>query len=293
MIYTTLISTQTLAANIHNPNWAIFDCRFSLNDPDAGRRAYYQAHLPRAHYLHLDEDLSGAIIPGKTGRHPLPDPKLFVQNFTRWGIDNTTQVIAYDDNNGSIAARLWWLLTWLGHEAVTVLNGGWDKWLREGLPTQTGEPTISLNTYDFRYQVRHELVVNTAEIEKLPQTSNTLLVDSRTPERFRGDVEPIDPVAGHIPGAVNFPYTENFDSSSCFLSPEILQERFLDLGISHTNQAIFYCGSGVTASHNLLALKHAGLGEARLYAGSWSEWITNPQHPISVGDEKQSLNENK
>jgi thiosulfate/3-mercaptopyruvate sulfurtransferase len=282
MPYTTLISTAELAAHLTDPDWALMDCRFSLDDPERGRRDYQQAHIPGAVYAHLNEDLSGPVIPGKTGRHPLPDVEVFARTLSHWGIDANVQVVAYDDSSGAIAARLWWMLRWLGHEAVAVLDGGWWPWQGEGRPVRSGLESRPPRT--FVPHPQPQLLARTSEIESslLDQTSR--LLDARAIERYRGQVEPIDPVAGHIPGAISAPFTENLNPDGCFRPPEEIRARFQTL-LSDVpiDQVICYCGSGVTAAHNLLALAHAGLGDARLYAGSWSEWITDPNHRIEIG----------
>src|SRR3712207_226957 len=198
MVSTTLISTAELAAHLDDHTWAVIDCRFSLDDPERGRQAYRQAHIPGAVYAHLNEDLSGPIIPGRTGRHPLPDVETVAHTFGRCGIDAQTQVVAYDDLNGSMAARLWWMLRWLGHMAVAVLDGGWEHWQREGRPVRSGEETRAPKT--FTPSSRPELIVDAADVEMHLHAPNIRLVDARTVERYRGETEPLDPVAGHIPG---------------------------------------------------------------------------------------------
>lgn len=280
MIYNTLISTHELATRLEDPEWAIVDCRFSLADTERGRRDYLTGHIPHAVYAHLDEDLSGPIIPGQTGRHPLPDPDALARRLGGWGIGPGVQVVAYDDAGGSIAARLWWLLHWLGHEAAAVLDGGWPAWQRMGGPARAGIESRSTRT--FSPNPRAELLVDSEAIERLRTDPGSRVIDSRTADRFRGENETLDPVAGHIPGAICAPYPENLTEQGMFLTPEELRGRFQSLvgDVSLTRMA-FYCGSGVTAAHNLLALAYAGLGEARLYAGSWSEWITDPDRPIA------------
>lgn len=279
MAYKTLIDAATLAEHLGDPDWVVADCRFSLEDTELGRRNYQKAHIPGSVYAHLDEDLSSPVIPGVTGRHPLPKIEGITETFSSWGIDEQVQVAAYDDGPGNIAARLWWLLRWLGHEGVAVLDGGWSAWERQRLPTQTSQETRPARS--FHPRPRPELVVETREVlEKLNDKEHRLL-DARAPERYRGEVEPLDPVAGHIPGALNLPHAGNVDERGHFLSSKQLRARFLPaLGDLPAGKAIAYCGSGVTAAHNLLAMLHAGLGEGVLYAGSWSEWITDPDRPI-------------
>lgn len=279
MNYTTLISTAELAPHLDDPDWAIFDGRFSLADSERGRRAYVQAHIPGAIYAHLNEDLSGSIMPGVTGRHPLPAIDSLTATFSQWGIDNRVQVIAYDDSGGGMAARLWWLLRWLGHDVVAVLDGDWRKWQREGRPTRDGIAIRSARR--FVPQPRSELLVSTDDVERRVHSPDFKLFDSRTADRFRGENETIDPIAGHIPGAISAPYPDNLNPDGSFRSDEELQARFTTLlGETPAEQTAFYCGSGVTAAQNILVVKHVGLGDAKLYAGSWSEWITKPQRPI-------------
>lgn len=285
MSYTTLITVSELVNHITNPDWAIIDCRFSLDDTDRGRRDYLQAHIPGAVYAHLNEDLSGQIIPGKTGRHPLPKPETFTQTLSSWGIDAKVQVVVYDDKGGAMAAaRLWWLLRWVGHDAVAVLDGGWPQWQKNGYPVaismETRKPRV------FTSQVRNDLLFSSADVLKILRNPNFRLIDSRSADRYRGENETTDPIVGHIPGALSAPFAGNLSSDGLFLSPNDLNARFQDLlGDIPPERAVFYCGSGVTAAHNLLALAHGGLGDARLYAGSWSEWITHPDYPITKGSE--------
>jgi thiosulfate/3-mercaptopyruvate sulfurtransferase len=281
--FTTLIDPQDLFSHLGDPDWAVIDCRFSLAEPESGREDYLAAHIPGAVYAHLDEDLCSPVLPGVTGRHPLPSIDKVAQLFSRWGIDARVQVIAYDDAGGAMAAaRVWWMLQWLGHSQAAVLNGGWQHWLAEGLPVQSGPegrpPRI------FQPNPRPELVVDAREIVTGGKDKQMQILDVRTGERFRGENEPIDPVAGRIPGAISAPYQENLDAGGRFLPPEALRARFQRLlGGLPPEQAVFYCGSGVTAAQSVLALAYAGLGEARLYAGSWSEWITDPERPVAAG----------
>jgi thiosulfate/3-mercaptopyruvate sulfurtransferase len=279
MAYQTLISTDELAAHLSESDWAIFDCRFSLADPERGRRAYEQSHITGALYAHLNEDLSGPVIRGVTGRHPLPALDDLTSTFSQWGIDQRVQVVAYDDSGGSMAARLWWLLNWTGHSAVVVLDGDWRKWQREGRPVRAGISIRSARR--FVPHPRSDLLITATEIERQRRSADHKLFDARTADRYRGENETIDPIAGHIPGAISAPYPDNLRPDGTFRSDEELRARFTALlGNTPAHQSAFYCGSGVTAAHNVLALKHAGLGDAKLYAGSWSEWITNPQLPI-------------
>lgn len=285
MSYKTLISASELFNNITNPNWVIVDCRFSLADAGCGRRDYLQAHIPGAVYAHLNEDLSGRIIPGKTGRHPLPQQETFVKTLSVWGIDADVQVVAYDDKGGAMAsARLWWLLRWAGHDAVAVLNGGWPQWRNNGFPVTNNVETRKPGSFTAR--IRNNLLFCTEDVQKILRDPSYRLLDSRSADRYRGENETIDPVAGHIPGALSSPFANNLNSEGLFLSRNELKARFQKLlGNVPPEHAVFYCGSGVTAAHNLLAMSHAGLGDTRLYVGSWSEWIASPDRPIARGSD--------
>ncbi len=274
-MYTTLIEVEDLKLNLEKDSWVIVDCRFTLDDTGAGSRAYAEAHIPGAIYAHLDEDLCGPPLTDN-GRHPLPSATAMTTLFGRMGIEATTQVVAYDDSNGAIASRIWWMLRYVGHEAAAVLDGGWSAWQEKGYPVrkgiETNEPAV------FQGRVRPELLVRLDEVNTLP-----LLVDSRAPERYRGEIEPIDPVAGHIPGAVNFFYQNNWGSNGRYLSRDELKKQFTNLlDDTPPEETTFHCGSGVTACANLLALAHAGLGDGRLYVGSWSEWCRDPARPVTT-----------
>lgn len=287
MIYTTLIDSQTLADHLQHPDWVIIDCRFSLADTERGRRAYLLNHIPGALYAHLDEDLCSPVFPEKTGRHPLPEVGTLAERFARWGIDSSVQVVAYDDwpgAPGAVAARLWWSLRWLGHTAVAVLDGGWESWLAEQRPVVSGEEQAPV-VRNFQPVLHPELLATTTDVNHMRLDDDYRIFDSRAEERYLGMNETIDPVAGHIPGAWSAPFAGNMGTDGKFLPSLALRERFTMLlnGVSAEN-AVFYCGSGVSAAHNLLAVAHAGLGEARLYAGSWSEWITDPHRPIATTD---------
>ena len=293
MEFHTLIGAQALRERLGDPRLAIVDCRFDLLNPDAGRQAYLSGHIPGARYADLNRDLSGSIGPG-TGRHPLPAPETFAAWLAANGIDNGSQVIAYDAGNGSIAARLWWLLRWVGHEAVAVLDGGFDAWtagggaLRSGAPEPPpaglGVPPARPDARPFTPGISAQGVLSSVELEHALRDPRSLLVDARAPERYAGTVEPIDPVAGHIPGAVNHPFTANLDVRGFFLPAAELGRRWRErLAGKSPESLIAMCGSGVTACHNLLSLEIAGLNGARLYAGSWSEWIRDPRRPIARG----------
>jgi thiosulfate/3-mercaptopyruvate sulfurtransferase len=285
MTYTTLIQAPELAVHLSDPDWAIIDCRFYLAEPGRGREDYLAGHVPGAVYAHLEEDLCGPILPRITGRHPLPEAAVFTENLSVWGINETVQVIAYDDAGGSMAAaRLWWMLRWLGHRAAAVLDGGWKTWKHSECPVKSGAESRPKRTFTAR--VQPGLRVDSDELlARLGQT-DLRLVDVRSADRYRGENETIDPVAGHIPGALNLPYMNNFERDGKFKSPQALRNQFISaLDDEQPEQAIFYCGSGVTAAHSLLALTHAGFEFGKLYDGSWSEWITDPGRPVVTGPE--------
>ncbi len=282
-MFSTLISTDELHRHLSDPDWRIFDCRFTLSDVHAGRKHYQQGHIAGALYADLEQDLSGPISTG-TGRHPLPAIETLAATFSRWGIGAATQVVVYDDNFGAIAGRLWWLLRYLGHDAVALLDGGYPKWLRENKPVNNQTP--SPDTAQFIPRVRNAMLVDTAVVEARHRDPAYLIVDARAEERFLGHSEPLDKVAGHIPGAVNRPFDDNLELGGTFLSHEELRHEFYRLLDGRSpEQVMMSCGSGVTACHNVLAMEHAGLSGAKLYAGSWSAWISDPQRPVATGTE--------
>lgn len=278
----TLISVEDARAHLGDANWATVDCRFSLGDPAAGSRAYAEAHIPGALYACLKRDLSGPVVAGRTGRHPLPEVGFLARQFSEWGIDDRVQVVAYDDGPGAMAARLWWLLRWLGHESVAVLDGGMSRWRALDGPVRSGPEFREAR--DFVARPRDGLTIDSATILSHLRDGSYAIVDARAPERFRGEMEPIDPVGGHIPGATNLPYTDSLTSEGRFRSAEELRDRYRKHFAEASGGApVFYCGSGVTACHHLVAYAHAGLGEALLYPGSWSEWIADPARPVETG----------
>lgn len=284
MIYTTLITTADLAAHLKNPDWAVFDARFWLADAERGRRDYEHSHLPGAIYAHLNDDLSGPVIPGQTGRHPLPDIDAIARFFAQHGVDDRVQVVAYDDAGGMMAVRVWWLLRWLGHTAVAVLDGGWPKWLAEARPVTDRVQHRAPRAFTPR--VQPDWWWTTEEVAQRARDSAYKILDARNADRYRGENETIDPVAGHIPGAISAPYADNLNPDGTFKPIEALRARFESLlGQTPAERTACYCGSGVSAAHNILAMEHAGLGIARLYAGSWSEWIVDPARPIATGSE--------
>lgn len=281
MKFTTLVSCEQLAQHLDDPHWIIFDCRFTLTDPGAGRRTYSVSHIPGARYADLNEDLSGAIT-ATSGRHPLPEPAVLAEKLGRWGVDAQRQVVVYDDSFGSMAVRMWWLLRWLGHDAVALLDGGLPIWKREGRPLTAELPQIT--PVEFHARPDDSMWVDAGRVEHARQQGE-LLVDARGEERFIGLVEPLDKVAGHIPGSLNRPFEDNLDMGGTFLGAEELRESFAELlHGAPPDKSLHLCGSGITACHNLLAMEIAGLPGGKLYPGSWSEWITDPSHPVTTGD---------
>ena len=279
MAFQTILSAAELNNNLDNPDWAIMDCRFDFDEPELGYQKYLAGHIPGSLYIDLERDLSSEIIPGKTGRHPLPDRKILVSRFGSWGIDSSTKVVVYDNKNGGLASRLWWLLHWLGHENVAVLDGGWPAWDIEKYTVETNESTR--DPREFSVTEHPQYIVDANFIEKVRLDPDYMLVDSRAAERYWGINETIDPVAGHIPGAMTAPYAGNLDDEGFFLDTDLLKERFDNiLGGIPAENVVFYCGSGVTACHNIIAMIEAGYDMPKLYPGSWSEWITDPSRPV-------------
>jgi thiosulfate/3-mercaptopyruvate sulfurtransferase len=275
MALTTLAATEDLAA--HLGEWRVFDCRHDLARPDLGEQQYREAHIPGALFAHLDRDLSAARD-GRSGRHPLPYPGAFIAWIAQQGLRPDDQVVCYDAGGGTIAARMWWMLRWIGHEAVAVLDGGLAKWLAEGRPMNALVPRFENAPYPVR--LRPESTVGIAFLEE--RLDELLLIDARAPARFRGEQEPIDPVAGHIPGAKNRFCNDNLAADGTFKDAQALRNEFSEILHGRPPEEIVsYCGSGVTACHNLLAMELAGLSGAKLYAGSWSDWITDPKRPVA------------
>ncbi|MET0248841.1 MAG: sulfurtransferase [Sphingobium sp.] len=283
MRHSRLIDASTLAALIARDAVMLFDCGFDLADPGAGEAAYRAGHLPGAQYLHLDAHLSGPMT-GDNGRHPLPDPEVFADTLRRAGLRRGQQVVAYDAAGGPYAARLWWLLRWIGHDAVAVLDGGIQAWIAAGGALESGT-AAARGDGDFRVETPGaQATVDAAMVGAGLERRDVLLVDARAPERFAGQPHPLDRVAGHIPGAVNRFFKDNLAEDGRFKAPDILAAEWRALlGERSASNAVMQCGSGVTACHNLLALAAAGMEGARLYPGSWSEWTADPARPVAVG----------
>jgi thiosulfate/3-mercaptopyruvate sulfurtransferase len=279
MAYKTILSCADLYTNLQTKHWVIVDCRFDLTQPEWGEEEYRELHIPGAVYANLDTDLAGPKTPS-TGRHPLPNPEDFLKTMSRLGIDEQTQVIAYDATAGSFAARLWFLLRFYGHTKVAVLDGGFSEWMKLGLPIVSGWDTNEAR--QFKGFPHLEWIVTTKEIEQNLHKPEWLLIDARAPERFSGKQEPIDSIAGHIPGAVNRFYGLNLAANGLFQPAETLKKQFSELTKGYTpEKTAVYCGSGVTSAHHLLAMAIADVPQPKLYAGSWSEWIRDPDHPIT------------
>lgn len=280
-LFTTLITPQELAESA-TPAWRIFDCRFDLRNPAFGRQAYADGHLPNAFFLDLEEDLSGPCT-GRNGRHPLPDPQLLADKLGALGVSSDTQVVAYDDVGGMFAARLWWLLRWLGHDRVAVLNGGLQAWTSGCHPLTSVQPAAG-EARAFPLKRQDAMKVDADYVLSHLHSPEMLLIDARAPDRFRGENETLDPIGGHIPGALNRFFKDNLNADGCFKQLSELQEEFGTLikgGDAHN--VVLQCGSGVTACHNLLAMEAVGLDGAKLYAGSWSEWCSDPARPVASG----------
>ena len=280
--FDTLISVADLNARMDQPDLRIVDCRFALLDPHAGRKLYDSGHLPGAVYADLDQDLAGPVT-ASTGRHPLPDVDVFIETLQRWGIDNDSQVVVYDDAGGGLAARLWWMLRWLGHEHVALLDGGFAAWQRAGLPVSVEAVEAARGNFTGTPGAKATLSSTDVAVS-VASESDLLLVDARDPSRFRGEQEPIDPVAGHVPGAVNLPFSGALNTDGTWKSaPELgdMWQAILE-DVSLDRPLAVMCGSGVTACHLALSAVIAGIREPALYVGSWSEWIADPARPIAA-----------
>lgn len=268
-----------LNERLSRENVVIADCRFTIGAPDDGEKAYRKDHIVGAVYFHLDQDLSG-VKKRHGGRHPLPDASQFAAKASEKGIGSDTTVVAYDDQNGAMAARLWWLLRYFGHRKAFILDGNYRRWKKEGYPVSNEIPIVQPRR--FVVSTHDEMIVNRNEVLQKCHTAHTAIVDSRAPERFRGEKEPIDPVAGHIPGAVNLFWKENYDNDGRLKKEDELKQRFH--GLTDRREVIVYCGSGVTACANVLAMTEAGLHNVKLYPGSWSDWCSYSDSPIAAGE---------
>ena len=276
MTHTTLISVPDLAQHLDDPAFVIFDCRHELTNPEFGIKAYAQSHIPNARFAYVDRDLA-APLTGRNGRHPLPDPDVFADWLSRMGVSNGKQVVGYDNAAGVYGSRLWWMLRWMGHQGVAVLDGGWQAWLAAGQPVTAEVPmpkpsrftgTAQKSPVDAKYVLEHL------------HSPDMVLIDARANDRYHGQNETIDPIGGHIPGALNRFFKDNLTPQGCFKSPEQLRDDFRPfVGNGSPEKIVSQCGSGVTACHNLLAMEIAGLKGGRLYPGSWSEWIAEPSRP--------------
>jgi thiosulfate/3-mercaptopyruvate sulfurtransferase len=277
----TLIQAEELAALLGDARLRLFDCRFDLARPSYGRNAYLDEHVPGAIYADLNADLS-APATATSGRHPLPPPEAFAARLRAWGVSADSRVVAYDDGNGAYASRLWWMLRWLGHDDVAVLDGGMRRWLQLGLPLSDAAPSPLPG--NFAARPRPGMAASAADVLAAVASPAARVIDARAPERYRGEIEPIDRVAGHVPGARNHPFATSLDGQGRFLPRAALRDALVaSLDGAAPGSAIVYCGSGVTACHVLLALEHAGLAGARLYPGSWSEWSSDPSRPVATG----------
>ncbi|WP_339427646.1 MULTISPECIES: sulfurtransferase [unclassified Pseudomonas] len=279
-----LISPQQLAERQKAGGLVILDCRFALEDPDYGRCSYAEGHIEGAQYADLERHMSGPVTKGVTGRHPLPAAQTFARQLRAWGISADTDVVLYDDGPGAYAARAWWLLVWLGkRDGVFILNGGLKAWHAAGFPLSLDTPVVEAGT--FAGTPDNRLLLDAEHLQKRLGQPGLTLIDARAQPRFRGEVEPIDPIAGHIPGAQCAAFNENLGSDGRFLPADQLKQRFAaQLRGRSPDELVAYCGSGVTACHNLFALSLAGYPLGKLYAGSWSEWITDPQREVATGD---------
>ena len=284
MSYKTIISTKTLEKNLNNPNWVIFDCRSSLVDLDAGLKAYQAGHIPSAIFCSLETDLSSPVTES-TGRHPLSDFDELIKKLGNWGVDENTQVVVYDDVSGAFAVRLWWQLRVFGHTNVAVLDGGVPQWTKEGKSLSTELPIPKPKT--FTATVDNAAWLTTEQVQQNLSTKQYSMLDARTPERYRGEVEPIDTVAGRIPDSINRAFQLNLGDDGLFLSSEELCTEFKELLKNTPNQSaneiVHLCGSGVTACHNILTMEMAGYVGSKLYAGSWSEWIRDSSRQTQTG----------
>jgi thiosulfate/3-mercaptopyruvate sulfurtransferase len=282
MKYQTIISVEDLNNNLSNNDWFLFDCRFLLKDPEGGLKKFEQGHIPGAQFADMDKDLASTMT-ATSGRHPLPDPSELTDKLQSSGISNSSQIICYDDMSGAFAARMWWLLKWLGHNDVAVLDGGIDKWIESNLPLETDVRKRTRGS--FSGQADSNMWVDVNFVNQQLAENRINLLDARSGERFSAKDAKTDPVAGHVPGAMSFPFAGNLSKQGMFLSVDELRKRFEDtFSDSQNKEVINMCGSGVTACHNLLAMSVAGLPMTRLFVGSWSEWTKDKSRPVATGD---------
>ena len=279
MAHTTLVDAQTLHRHLDDPNWVVIDCRHAPHDIEAGRREYLQGHIPGARHAHMAFDLSAKGGNG-LGRHPLPAPEILARTLGEWGIGNDSQVVVYDNSGNIYSARLWWMLRWLGHGSVAVLDGGWQAWLSANLPQSTSSQSVRQTS--FSGQMNPEMTVDLASLQRLRLKPEHRLIDARPPERFRGEDERQYPVAGHIPGAINRCYRQNLTESGFFKAPSLLRQEYLSIIQDAPPENVTHqCGAGVMACNNILAMEIAGLNGSKLYPGSWSQWCTTVGMPIA------------
>jgi thiosulfate/3-mercaptopyruvate sulfurtransferase len=287
MRFTTLIDVDSIAAHLRTPGWVVLDCRFELGTPSAGENAYSNGHIPGARYVHLDRDLASPVGPN-TGRHPLPNPALFAARASAWGIGPDSQIVVYDQGNSFFAARAWWIFRWLGHEAVAVLDGGLAAWQQANQPLEHGTPEATPQR--FVAHPNNEFVVGVDEVLQSVRAGDfssgtRRLVDARGADRYAGENETIDPIGGHVPGAINHHYARNYRAGGRFHDVATLEAMWRSTlaGVDPCNMTMM-CGSGVSACVNLLALEHVGLKGAKLYPGSWSEWVRDAARPVARGN---------
>lgn len=281
MSFQTIISVEELNENINQKSWCLFDCRFSLKDPKEGLVKFNQGHIPGAQFADMDTDLSSTMTTN-SGRHPLPDPIELIEKLQNWGVSNASQVICYDDMSGAFAARMWWLMKWLGHDDTAVLDGGLSQWTKSNLPIETDVHSRPVGT--FNGEANNSMWVDINFIQEQLELNKIHLLDARTSDRYTAKDRKTDPVAGHIPGALSFPFAANLTKQGKFKPAKDLHKRFSNVFSNDQTEVINMCGSGVTACHNLLAMNIAGLPLTRLYVGSWSEWIKEKSRPVATGE---------
>ncbi len=282
MSFNTIISAQQLNEIIDQDNVRVFDCRFSLKDPQGGLKNYQVGHLPNAQFADMDTQLSSAMTE-TSGRHPLPDAEQFTHQLKQWGVNNDTQVIAYDDISGAFAARLWWMMRWLGHDNVAVLDGGMKQWTDAGFALSQAQVDVAPGNFSGTANMAWLMDIDT--VEKELAGNNIVLIDARAADRYTGKDQKTDPVPGHVPGASNLPFGGNLTQDGLFASPEVIKQRFNNvIDQQSLTNVVNMCGSGVTACHNLLAQAVAGLPPTKLFIGSWSQWIRDPSREVATGE---------